>query len=266
MQTFATFPYKGPSGPPALLVSVRDPSEAEAALRGGCSILDVKEPSHGPLGMATPDQIARIVRTRNQSGSTTPVSVALGELIDWDSAGSIPPLPEGIAFLKVGTARLAGPADFAPRCANLQIRFSQGAGKRSPAWVAVAYADWNEARCPSPFSLVTSAASAGCQGLLIDTCSKKKRGLLECLSFDELRDVANAARASGLWFALAGRLSLTEVERVALLAPDVVGIRSAACTNGNRNGPIDAEAVRRFRGALDAAWWNTRAQGRHRVD
>ena len=33
-----------------LLVSVRDAAEAEAALRGGATLIDVKEPRHGSLG------------------------------------------------------------------------------------------------------------------------------------------------------------------------------------------------------------------------
>ena len=37
---------------PQLLVSVRTPQEALDALSGGAGILDIKEPSHGPLGMA----------------------------------------------------------------------------------------------------------------------------------------------------------------------------------------------------------------------
>ncbi|GIS63269.1 MAG: hypothetical protein CM1200mP2_54940 [Planctomycetaceae bacterium] len=37
-----------------LLVSVRSGQEARAAIEGGCAVLDVKEPAHGPLGMAGP--------------------------------------------------------------------------------------------------------------------------------------------------------------------------------------------------------------------
>ena len=43
-----------------LLVSVRNVEEALAALEGGASLIDVKEPSRGPLGRAAlvraPDQ------------------------------------------------------------------------------------------------------------------------------------------------------------------------------------------------------------------
>ena len=39
-----------------LLVSVRDADEAEAALRGGAALIDVKEPRHGSLGRASAEQ------------------------------------------------------------------------------------------------------------------------------------------------------------------------------------------------------------------
>src|SRR5258708_39763272 len=45
-----------------LLVSVRTVAEAEAALAGGCDVLDIKEPNRGAMGMADPATIATVVR------------------------------------------------------------------------------------------------------------------------------------------------------------------------------------------------------------
>ena len=42
------------SAPRDYLVSVRSPEEALAALEGGADLIDVKEPSRGPLGAADP--------------------------------------------------------------------------------------------------------------------------------------------------------------------------------------------------------------------
>ena len=60
-----------------LLVSVRDASEAEAALAGGADIIDAKEPLNGPLGPVAPDTLAAI--TAAVAGKT-PISVALGDV------------------------------------------------------------------------------------------------------------------------------------------------------------------------------------------
>ena len=43
---------------PSLLVSVRCADEVAAAIEGGAEIIDVKEPSHGSLGMALPETLA----------------------------------------------------------------------------------------------------------------------------------------------------------------------------------------------------------------
>ncbi len=68
---------------PRLLVSVRSLSEAMAAVRGGVSILDIKDPSSGPLGRAAANIAAEITCAIRESGSGIPVSVALGEIIEW---------------------------------------------------------------------------------------------------------------------------------------------------------------------------------------
>ena len=60
-----------------LLVSVRSAAEAEAALRGGADVIDVKEPGRGPLGRADDAVIADVVRL---VAGRRPVSAALGEL------------------------------------------------------------------------------------------------------------------------------------------------------------------------------------------
>ena len=66
-----------------LLVSVRSGVEALAALAGGADVIDVKEPSHGPLGRA---EFALWREVRGRVPPTVPMSVALGELSEWSDA------------------------------------------------------------------------------------------------------------------------------------------------------------------------------------
>lgn len=68
-----------------LLVSVRNATEAIAATRGGADIIDVKEPLRGSLGCAAPDTIREIAHAlRRITGSAVPLSLALGELTEWE--------------------------------------------------------------------------------------------------------------------------------------------------------------------------------------
>src|SRR5262245_13850027 len=62
-----------------LLVSVRSAAEAHAALAGGADLIDVKEPSRGPLGRADDSVISAVLVAVH---GRRPVSAAMGELAD----------------------------------------------------------------------------------------------------------------------------------------------------------------------------------------
>jgi uncharacterized protein (UPF0264 family) len=246
---------------PRLLVSVRNASEAEAALSGGCDLLDVKEPARGPLGMADPAAVAMVIARVQDVKSPVPVSVALGEALDWDATCPPPRVLARVAYLKLGTAGLGTDADWALPFAQVKQRFAEEgfgiAGERAPEpvkWVAVGYADWQMARGPSPEEVVDGARECGCAGVLIDTYSKETGGLFDRLSLARLESLSARARRNGLEFALAGRLQRADLPRLGHVRPDIVGIRSAACRAGIRTGEIDSSAVRLFREALRATF------------
>src|SRR5262245_17826423 len=118
----------------ALLVSIRNPAEAEMALVGGAALIDVKEPARGPLGRSDDQTIAAIVRA---VAGRRPVSAALGELID----GAAAPTCVGLSFVKWGLACSAR------RDWRGELRRRQSA---APQVVIAAYADWQCAQAP-PF-------------------------------------------------------------------------------------------------------------------
>jgi uncharacterized protein (UPF0264 family) len=255
-----------------LLVSVRNAAEAQAALRGGCDVLDVKEPDRGAMGMADIATIVEVVTHCRSGVSRVPVSVALGEVAEWTPGRQVPSLPEkiarGIAYLKLGTAGLASNSGWAASFGALVRRFETEsnqtnvaavsgttdavAGGFAPSWIAVAYADWQIAHAPPPSAVIAAAAECGCTGVLIDTFSKGRLRLLDWLDGSRLVALAEQARSLGLTFALAGRLQIGHLPQVLAAGPDIVGIRSAACRDGIRNGAIDPAAVRAFREALRA--------------
>src|SRR5438270_10243995 len=144
---------------PGLLVSVRSVAEAEIALAGGAAIIDVKEPSRGPLGRADDAAIADIVGCVD---GRAPVSAALGELIDT----TVVNVPTGLTYCKLG---LAG-------CANRDWRgtltrlLDSGLGPgNSPQLVIAAYADWTQAAAPPLAEVCAFAQSRPGNVLLVDT-------------------------------------------------------------------------------------------------
>lgn len=224
---------------PGLLVSVRSAAEAAAALAGGADVLDAKEPSRGPLGRADPE-VWRAVRAVVPPDRR--LSVALGELRDWDDPAPEPPSPDdfaGFHFRKLGLAGCGGDPSWRSRWAALRDRLGDG-----PAWVAVAYADWARAHAPSPEAVVAEAMARGCAGVLFDTWSKTGPGPLE--PGPPWSRLAARLRARGLLVVLAGGLDAPDFARLAPLGPDLFAVRGAACRSGDREATIDSQRVARL--------------------
>jgi (5-formylfuran-3-yl)methyl phosphate synthase len=228
---------------PGLLVSVRSASEARAALAGGADIIDVKEPGRGPLGMADPEVWHAV---RRAVPKPVPVSVALGELADWDGRNpSRLSRIDGVAFRKLGLAGEArGPA------AAWQQRFStlQRAWGEGPAWVAVAYADWEHAEAPHPDAVLAFALRGACAGVLVDSHEKKSPSTLG----PHWKSWIARARRGGLLVALAGGLDAAAIARLVGLAPDWFAVRGAACGGGDRGASVEPERVEALARAVRA--------------
>lgn len=213
-----------------LLVSVRSPREALAAVEGGADIIDVKEPKRGPLGRAD-SSIWREVR--EILPPSIPLSVALGEIHEWP--GNHCEVPE----LRICTFWKLGLASSGTNWAEdwRQIRRNCKAG---PGWIAVAYADWEKAASPHPDEILEAAIVADdCVGVLVDTWDKSSPSPINeswTAWFDRGREL-------GLTTALAGRLDLEMIRRLAPLRPTIIAVRGAACVGGDRQGEIDAGRV-----------------------
>ncbi len=228
-----------------LLVSVRTADEARAAVVGGATIIDVKEPGSGPLGRASPQVTAEILAA---VAGRIPVTLACGELAD-----GVEPIADHLRevcrlltpALTAPVAVKAGPAGLAAECWVNAFERLASALPEGIELVAVAYADHEHALSPAPGAILAAAQAAGAATVLIDTCDKAGPGLFELVSADAVGRWAADARRDGLWLALAGRLTAGDLERAVRLGCDVVGVRSAACVGG-RAGRIDADLVARL--------------------
>ncbi|MBS0203087.1 MAG: hypothetical protein JSS49_09335 [Planctomycetes bacterium] len=238
---------------PRLLVSVRSRLEAISAVEGGAEILDVKEPSHGSLGMAgihEIEEIADFIANQDQftGGTAVPLSVALGELRDWSGSNCVPALPAAVTFAKLGLSGLARVRDWQRTWRQVRDDFDRQ--RIAPLrWVAVAYVDEESAASP-PLDSIVSAARNGCAGLLVDTYSKTGKSLIDFAAGPVLKELARQCHDSGLFLAIAGSLTMDAVVQLADVEADIVAIRSAACPRANRCDSVDASLVAAFRDAL----------------
>jgi uncharacterized protein (UPF0264 family) len=248
---------RGAAAPvPALLVSVRNPLEARAAVAGGCDLLDIKEPLRGPLGKADTVVMAAIAQyAAGCRGTATPLpcSAALGELADCKSWLTEFSLPPGIDYVKLGSARFDSPARWLEAWQDAQRRLKM-APTRELRWVAVAYADWRTANSLEPSRLLEAARTTPCEALLIDTFDKCAGNLLRLMDLAELRRLSAAAHQAGLKIALAGSLRRAQFSELFEVGADILGVRGSACAGGRRTSPVSATAVRALKRELLATF------------
>jgi uncharacterized protein (UPF0264 family) len=233
-----------------LLVSVRNVSEARAALRAGAALLDIKEPARGSLGRAAPRVIAGVV---GAAAGRAYVSAALGELADWLRRGgrvavrrSVLCALEGVQFAKWGLAGCRDLRDW-PR------HWSQAAASLpAGTWpVAVVYADWHEVGAPQPEHVLDQATAVGCRAALLDTCRKDGRHLLHVAALHDVQRFVDRAHRAGLLAVVAGSLTLQLVPSLLQTGPDYLAVRGAVCSSdrtGRLQGHRVAEWVEALRG------------------
>lgn len=235
--------------PPQLLVSVRNATEAEAAMAGGCDILDVKEPSRGALGMADPTEIDAVIQVARRATPPVTVSVALGEALEWEESRTLRQLVVSPDYVKLGTAGLSRFENWPDHWTRAAERWKCECSLNS-AWIIVAYADHQNAAAPSPEAIIQTAAELGVVGVLIDTWDKQTSGLRGWLNDLEISQLRDRALAHDLFFALAGKLRTTDLTAVSDLSPNIVGIRGAACRGHDRESELDPHAIAEFKRQL----------------
>jgi len=227
-----------------LLVSVTDASEARVAVEGDVDIVDVKNPAEGSLGAPGPGVIEQV---REVVPPERPVSAAIGDLPNLPGTAALAALGaarSGAAYVKVG---LWGTSTTEEAVAVLRaVRDALDGGATV---IAAAYADAERVSGGPlpPRAVVAAARQAGVGGCLLDTAVKDGRGLFEWITAEALEALVAEGHAAGLEMALAGALRAEDLAAVRAAGADIVGVRSAACRDGRRTAPLEAERIGRLR-------------------
>jgi (5-formylfuran-3-yl)methyl phosphate synthase len=235
-----------------LLVSVRSAAEVVEALAGEADIIDAKEPRHGALGSVSPAILAGISAA---VPTGCPLSIALGDLstrAEVESTISSLELSTraGPVYLKMGFAGVAAASSVEDLlCAAVSISSRH---RSAPQIIAAAYADARHAGSLSPQVILTAAVQAGCAGVLLDTCQKTGGDLFKWIGVSELARWIAEGRRHRLLTAVAGSLGEPQIGWVVSSAPDIIGVRGAACAGG-RDGRVERRRVAALRRALTAA-------------
>jgi len=231
-----------------LLVSVTDAREARVAVAAGVDIVDVKNPAEGSLGAPGPGVIERV---REVVPPERPVSAAIGDLPNLPGTAALAALGaarSGAEFVKVGLWGTSTADGAVAVLSAVREALDDGA-----TVIAAAYADAE--RVPGgplpPGAVVAAARRAGVGGCLLDTAVKDGRGLFEWLTPESLVALVAEGHAAGLDMALAGALRAEDLSAIRATGADIAGVRSAACRDGRRTAPLDAERIGRLRAVCE---------------
>ncbi len=221
-----------------LLVSPVNIEEAAAAVDGGADIIDVKNPKEGSLGASFPWMIEGIKEILPRD---IELSATIGDLEYKPGTASLAAFglsKLGVDYVKAGLFGIKSAEQAEDMARNL------GKAVDGSRLVLAGYADFESIGAISPLLLPEIASRAGAFGVMIDTARKNGTTLFSHLKESELQGFIDEAHALGLTAALAGSLCFDDVVKLKEMGADIVGVRGAVCTNGDRaKGRISKEKV-----------------------
>ena len=229
-----------------LMVSVQNVGEALEADRGGADVVDVKNLQEALVGSGHPSVVREV---RSQIPAEKHVSVTLGV---------VPSQP--------GTVAMAAYAAAALDATSVKVGFCQADYEtaaetlRQSRWAMEGYntkligslfADNHLYDGLDPLLMVQLAKDGECDGFLIDTLTKDGRNLFDFIPEAKLKEIVLRGKELGLSTSLSGHLRIEDLDELARINPDIVGVRGAVCSKGERDRTVAWEAVAKFKRQLD---------------
>ena len=229
-----------------LLVSVTGNAEALESIEGGAHILDVKNPKEGSLGANFPRVIKQV---KGVVPKNIEVSATIGDLPNLPGTASLAALGAAVSGADYVKAGLYGVRD-AKEATTLMREVCMAVKEYdyNLKVIAAGYADFRTVGCVSPLKLPEIADVVEADGVLVDIKVKDgESNLFNFLTNEELQELVNDAHDNNLIVALAGSLGKHDVPIVWGLSADIIGVRGAVCTKGDRvKGRVEKEKVREF--------------------
>ena len=229
-----------------LLVSVQNLEEALEADRGGADIIDVKNLQEALVGSGHPDLVEAV---RERIPEEKHVSVTLGVVPN--QAGTVAMAVRAAGMLDATSVKV-GFCETEYETALEVLKESRRALRGyDTKLIGSLFADNHLFGGLEPRQMVKLARESECDGFLIDTLTKDGRNLFDFIPEEELREMVMESKRYGLSTALSGHLRLDDLDELARINPDIVGVRGAVCRGGARDLAVAAEAVAQFKHELD---------------
>jgi uncharacterized protein (UPF0264 family)/dihydrodipicolinate synthase/N-acetylneuraminate lyase/TusA-related sulfurtransferase len=229
-----------------LLVSVQNMQEALEADRGGADIIDVKNLQEALVGSGHP-HLVREARARIPAGKH--VSVTLGVVPN--QAGTVAMAVHAAAMLDATSIKVGFCQTDYDTAAEILRESRRALEGYDTKLIGSLFADNHLFNGLEARRMVELAVDGQCDGFLIDTLTKDGRNLFDFIPESELRQMVLRAKEKGLSTALSGHLRLEDLDELARINPDIVGVRGAVCASGDRDRGVAWESVANFKQELD---------------
>ncbi len=229
-----------------LMVSVQNLEEAMEALHGGADIVDVKNLQEALVGSAHPLTVKAV---RESIPTARHASVTLGVVPN--QAGTVAMAVYAAGMLDATSVKVGFMRAEYNQAVEVLLECREALNGFDTKLVGSLFAD-NPLYDGLDASHMVDLAEAGkCDGWLIDTLTKDGRNLFDFIPESDLRDMVVAGKKSGMSTALSGHLKMDDLDELARINPDIVGVRGAVCQKGDRVAAVHRDAVGEFRRQLD---------------
>ncbi|HIP84183.1 MAG TPA: (5-formylfuran-3-yl)methyl phosphate synthase [Methanothermococcus okinawensis] len=228
-----------------VLISPKDIEEAKEAIEGGADIIDVKNPLEGSLGANFPWVIREI---RDITPEDQLVSATVGDVPykpGTVTLAAVGAAVSGANYIKVGLYGTRSYREAVEVMKNV-VKGVKDIGEDTLV-VAAGYADAYRVGAVDPLVIPKVARDSGCDVAMLDTAVKDGKRLFDHLDKELLSEFVEEVHSYGLKCALAGSIKREDIPLLKDIGCDIVGVRGAVCSNGDRNnGRIKKELVEEF--------------------
>ena len=229
-----------------LMVSVQNLDEATEAHLGGADIVDVKNLQEALVGSGHPKLVKEV---RSAIPEEKHVSVTLGVVPN--QAGTVAMAVYSAAALNATSVKVGFMNSDYDTAVDILRQSSEALEGSETKLIGSLFADNPLYSGLDARHMVQLAKEGQCDGFLIDTLTKDGRNLFDFIPEAALREMVFQGKELGMSTALSGHLRMQDVDELARINPDIVGVRGAVCATGDRNEGVSQKAVAKFKAELD---------------
>lgn len=224
-----------------LMVSVQNLEEATEALEGGADIVDVKNLQEALVGSAHPLTVKAV---RDAVPGARHASVTLGVVPN--QAGTVAMAVYAAGVLDATSVKVGFMRTEYPEAVETLLECREALSGFDTKLIGSLFADNPLYDGLEADRMLQLARDGRCDGWLIDTLTKDGRNLFDFIPEPQLREMVLEGKNDGMSTALSGHLRMEDLDELARINPDIVGVRGAACQKGDRGAAVHRDAVAEF--------------------